>query len=665
MPIEFTTPLSADLAWMLTQARARRLRTMRSFAESEIVIPSGPFAGRRFKCERQPFTALFFDAIDTGHYARVVATGPSQSGKTLCGFVIPILYHLFEVGESVVCGLPDLDMAADKWREDLLPVIESSRFKDLLPRQGAGSRGGLRDAVRFSNGATLRFMTGGGSDKSRAGFTSRVLVVSETDGLDRSSEGSRESDKLTQLEARTRAFGRRKRIYLECTLSTEKGRTWQEYLHSTRSRIVLPCPHCHAFVTPERQHLVGWREANTQAEARASSTFVCPDCGSAWSEAERRTANVKARLLHHGQSVNAKQRIEGESPSTDTLGFRWSAVNNLLLEAGDVAVDEWRALRATDEELAERALRQFVWCIPVAPARDSQTPLEAEAIAARLNHLPRGVVPSDATVLTIGIDIGKYLCHWVALAVRPDFTGAVIDYGRLEVPTDSLGLEQGVLVALKQFRETIVEGWPRGTPSGERVRPQLVLIDSGFATSSVYAFCRTANDATVQVMPVVGRGAGQQFMQHYNRPTSTGSIVRYIGHACHAVYLPGEGLQLLESDADHWKSFIHQRLVIPHATQSAWTLFGSTASDHNTFARHLTAERKTEQFLAGRGVVTQWERIRKQNHFLDALHYAAVAASCVGASLLSAETKLTSIGEDDLQPQVNHSQYLHRWRGRY
>jgi hypothetical protein len=50
---------------------------MRAFAESEIVIPNGPFAGRRFKCSRQPYTRLWFDAVDSGLWSRCVATGPT------------------------------------------------------------------------------------------------------------------------------------------------------------------------------------------------------------------------------------------------------------------------------------------------------------------------------------------------------------------------------------------------------------------------------------------------------------------------------------------------------------------------------------------------------------------------------------------------------------
>src|SRR5690242_9240513 len=80
---EFRQLVQADLTWFIRQARPRRLRSMREFAEQEIVIPDGPFQGRRFRCDRQPYTGLWFDAVDSGRWSRYVATGPTQSGKTL------------------------------------------------------------------------------------------------------------------------------------------------------------------------------------------------------------------------------------------------------------------------------------------------------------------------------------------------------------------------------------------------------------------------------------------------------------------------------------------------------------------------------------------------------------------------------------------------------
>jgi hypothetical protein len=37
---------------------------MRAFAEAEVVIPDGPYAGRRFRCDRQPYTGLWCHLAD-------------------------------------------------------------------------------------------------------------------------------------------------------------------------------------------------------------------------------------------------------------------------------------------------------------------------------------------------------------------------------------------------------------------------------------------------------------------------------------------------------------------------------------------------------------------------------------------------------------------------
>jgi hypothetical protein len=51
-------------------------------------------------------------------------------------------------------------------------------------------------------------------------------------------------------------------------------------------------------------------------------------------------------------------------------------------------------------------------------------------------------------------------------------------------------------------------------------------------------------------------------------------------------------------------------------------------------AKHLTAEKKVEEFVAGKGVVTKWERLRRQNHWFDALYNACAAGNCCGVRLV-------------------------------
>jgi hypothetical protein len=163
-----------------------------------------------------------------------------------------------------------------------------------------------------------------------------------------------------------------------------------------------------------------------------------------------------------------------------------------------------------------------------------------------------------------------------------------------------------------------------------------VWVDAGYTTEVVYTFCRESGE---RFRPSIGRGAAQQHRQWYNRPTQTGSIVRHIGEGFHGNWLPAEQLYLLEIDADHWKSWVHQRLSTPMGSAGAMTLFHAPSQAHLSLAKHLTAETKTEEFVAGKGVVVKWERIRRQNHWFDALYNACAAGRLVGVRLVDEQLK--------------------------
>jgi hypothetical protein len=112
-------------------------------------------------------------------------------------------------------------------------------------------------------------------------------------------------------------------------------------------------------------------------------------------------------------------------------------------------------------------------------------------------------------------------------------------------------------------------------------------------------------------------------------------VVRLVGDGYHLSWLAAEQLHLVEVDADGWKTWVHQRLATPVGTPGAMTFFRSaTPQEHLSMAKHLTAESKTEEFIAGKGVVTKWERIRRQNHWLDAVYNASAAAHGCGARLV-------------------------------
>lgn len=630
---DYSTTIHADLTWCLSQARAQVVRPISQWVEDELIIPNGPFRGERFRHRRHPASRLWFEAIDRREWNRFAATGPTQNGKTLMCYVAPIMYHLFELRETVIIGLPTMAMAQDKWMEDMLPAIEASRYADLLPLKGEGSRGGqVKRAITFRNGVNLRFMSGGGGDKQRAGYTGRVLAVTETDGMDEPGETSREADKIEQLEGRTMAYGANKRVYLECTVSIETGRIWQEISQGTDSRIARPCPHCHVYVTPEREHLIGWADAETELEAAEKATWSCPACAMPWTEKQRVEAAEHAVLVHRGQKVQKNGRVVGDLPQTKTLGFRWSAIDNPFATAADLGAEEWRARHSHDRDNADKKMLQFRWATPYAPPTVELTALDPDDLARRKHTWKKGAIPDDCVCVSAGVDTGKHRLHWVVLAFRSSGSVSVIEYGEQPTRSKDVGIVRGLRDALAELRGYFLGGWRDAT--GKAWSPAQVWIDSGYHEHKipVYEFCRMANEG-LQVgqevyRPTKGYGEAQRGMTPYRAPTQKGDIVRYIGAEFDFRWQRAERILLVHANSDYWKSQVHQAMAMADEEPGSIQLYDAPSPDeHFNYAAHITAEVQREEFVPGRGEVIVFRRVKRENHYLDATYLGLAAGN--------------------------------------
>lgn len=617
---------------------------MAEFAESVIILPDGPDAGFRYRLDRQPYTRLWFEALDSGRYNEAAAVGPTQSGKTLSCWVIPILWHLFERQETVVGGLPTMAIAKDKWLIDLLPVVKAGQLRALLPDRGLGSNGAFSEMVSFRNGVSLRFMSGGGDDKSRAAFTTRVTAVTEADGLDTSSTTSREASKAAQIKARTLAHSDNRMNYWESTASVKQGLIWQLYLSGTESRIACPCPHCKAYVSPEREHLGGWQDATSADEAAEAAFFFCPACGEEITEAQRVQMNLKAKLLHRGQTITRQGKIKGNHPRTRTLGFRWSAFNNLFAKASDIGAQEWSAAHSDDSDNAQKAICQFIWAIPHEPEATELNPLTSEAMEHRGNcphkgpceghagphRETRGVVPEWAFCVTLGIDIGNEWSHWVANAWAKDATSQVIDYGVIENHRATAGADASILAGLRSFRDDVfAKGWAKA--SGAILTPACVLVDGRWCTNAIYEFARE----TQRCFPSFGSGSKQPLAEEIYRQFDTKEGSTRDGENYRIRRVRGKNLRAITVLSDPWKAWFHRRLTTEPGKPGAMTFFRPAKPlEHRSFAKHLTAERQLEEFVPGKGWRIYWERVSRNNHWFDAGYLSCVAGHLCGARLL-------------------------------
>lgn len=634
---------------LLDRARPQTPLGHAEWAERYVRHASGPYRGQAFKCERQPLSRLLFDELDRRDFNTFLITGPSQSGKTLNALVIPTLRCTHSAREDAILGIPEADMADDKWTKDFLPTLQASpELSYLVPTKGPGSRGGaVRDRVSLGNGVDLKIMTRGGQDTAKAGYTSPNVFVTEAAGWSAASQTSAEADPLRQLKARQRAFKRSRRFLVvegTCTLEDElpwreRGSDDDELLISSRSWIATPCPHCEVWIAPEREHLVGWQEATSEQQAADQACFVCPACGQNIYDDDRRAVNNECRLVHYGQSIDERGNLVGDRPETTQLWFRWSQFQNCLLDAGDAAAEEWRAAQiadgTVDRENAEKELCQFIWCTPYKSALTDADPLDAKVVRRRRTDWAKNLLPYDTEKLTIGVDLGKWTAWWLAMAHRKYGQRQVVSYGNFDVCRDDADeIEDRIEQSLREFADQVVEeGFPVEGSDGLLI-PDLVWIDGGWMPEAVAAFVRSRGTFRENRYRLArGRGSSsshQHLRTIYHQPKKASLSQPRVGHNWYAETNHKRRLLEFTFNADYWKLSIHEGLRAKSDARGAITLYRpDSKNEHAKISNHFCNEQYLKEWQLEKGLVEKWIR-RGDNHWLDCAAMAAASGAASG-----------------------------------
>lgn len=288
--------------------------------------------------------------------------------------------------------------------------------------------------------------------------------------------------------------------------------------------------------------------------------------------------------------------------------------------------------------------------------------LSAEQIAAKVNGMPRGEVPIACTRLTMFVDVQGKLLFWLVAGWEDDFTGYVLDYGAW--PDQTAGRGTGVYFTLREARRTLQTAFPRAgqegaiyaglealtneqlgrawrRDDGAEVRIDRCLIDANWGQSSdvVYQFCRQSTHAGI-VMPSHGRYVGASSIPFAEYKRKRGER---IGLNWRVPVVTGKrAVRHVLFDTNYWKSFVHARLAVPMGDPGCLSLFGPPGKPdaHRLMADHLTAEYRVKTEGRGR-VVDEWKlRVSgADNHWLDCLVGAAVAASMQGVVLFGTDAK--------------------------
>lgn len=274
----------------------------------------------------------------------------------------------------------------------------------------------------------------------------------------------------------------------------------------------------------------------------------------------------------------------------------------------------------------------------------SSKELQPEQIASRLSGLDRFAVPREAQLLTAFIDVGAHL-HWYAVvAWSSAFGGSVIDYGcwprqsrtmfaaddyrpGLQQVYPQLSESQAVYAGLESLtKEILGRLWIR-EQTGEELRVERCLIDSGWQSDTVHKFCRQSSHAGV-IYPSKGVGKSATSGGISNWKPRAGEKKGYHWRLTQSE--SGRG-RMAQFDPDTWKTFLWERLTEPMGGKGCLTMFGTSAGAHEMLAHHLAAE--YSEPVTFKGVTfDKWLKLphNPDNHLLDCVVGACVAASVQG-----------------------------------
>ncbi len=363
---------------------------------------------------------------------------------------------------------------------------------------------------------------------------------------------------------------------------------------------------------------------------------------------------------------NEYRKIRTDELKNDGDGGQATAfykLNRAKIDEG--AVVAWEARHAPDELSALQHAMNLLqdrgeWAFfaeyqnePLPDEELGDEELTADLVMSRTNGYQRRSVPVDASTITGFIDVQQKLLYWGIVAWTDEFSGYVIDYGTypdqnrqsfslrdakitMAMKHPGAGVEGAIYGAFEILVDDLMgRAWVRD--DGAEMSLSRILIDANWGTSTdtVYQFCRETQHKS-NVTPSHGKYVGASSLPFSDYKRKVGEKV---GNHWRMPAIKGKrATRYVLFDTNYWKTFIASRFITAKGDPGSLTLFGRKGTAHRMLADQVTAEYRVKTEGRGR-VVDEW-KLRasgQDNHFLDVLVGAGVAASMEGMALFGTE----------------------------
>jgi phage terminase large subunit GpA-like protein len=420
--------------------------------ESNVRLPQG-LAATPGPVRLWPHQRGIADAIGDPAIERVTVLKSARVGFTSL-LSAAIGHHCVNDPAPVLCLQPTESDVRDFTVSDLEPLFEASpALRGALSRDVARNEDRSTLAHRIFPGGSLKIIASR-SPRNLRRHSARILFCDECDAYETSAEGS----PLALAERRTLTFGDRKIVLGSTPLFEETSAICRAYAASDGRVFEIPCAACGTFAE------IAWRMIEWPSGEPERAAFRCPSCGELVGEEH------KASMVERGQWRALRPEVRGHA------GFRVNALVSLLPNAswGKLASEFVAAKDSPD------TLRVFVNTLLAEPWRsDAESDLNEGELQARAEPFSLDAIPPEVLIVTAGVDVQVD-------RLEASFVGFTRGSESLVLAHETLWGAPDQDEPWRALEELLRARWRH--PLGGSIGVDAAVIDSGFATDSVYRF---------------------------------------------------------------------------------------------------------------------------------------------------------------------------------
>jgi len=508
----------------------------------------------------------------------LIPTHNTEAGNNWIGYLID------HSPAPILAIQPTVELAKRYSKQRIDPMIEdcpdlSEKVKSKRSRD-SGNTVLQKDFI----GGTL-LMTGANSAVGLRSMPARFVFPDEIDAYpeDVDNEGS----PLELARARQRTFTRRKTFYASTPTLEDRSKIARLFELSDKRYFHVPCPLCGHY-----QRLV-WKNLKWHKDRPKTAWYECESCAGHiknW---------MKTKMLKAGRWVKTAE--------SDIAGFHLNALYSPVgwYSWEEMAEDWLRACKIPE------LLRSFVNTALGETWKEKTEVPDWHRLYERREQYPVGKIPKGVFFLTAGVDVQEDRLEVEVVGWGRNKVTWSIEYRVILGKTNTVG-------PWNELTKMMSETWPLIDDERRGLSVRLFAVDSGYATQTVYDYCRKFSPT--QIVPI--KGSDRQTTT-ISQPKAV-DVTRGGRTIKKGTKVWTVGVNLLKTELYGWLR--QDKAGEGEEDPPGYCHFPEYGED---FFKQLTAEAVIVRFVKGYKR-PEWQKVRDRNEALDCRIYARAAAAVIG-----------------------------------